>query len=364
MKVVVAMDSFKGSLTSLEAGEAVRRGILRTCPDAEVDVFPLADGGEGSLACIAPYVGGAEITLTVTGPLGAPVDASYIYNPATHTAYIEMARASGLTLLDPAELDAMHATSFGTGELMLDAVRRGALEMYIFVGGSATSDGGAGMLQALGAKLLNENGSDIGPGAAGLADLCTADLSQMAGRDLSIVVASDVTNPLCGHDGAGFVYGPQKGASEADCAKIDEYLYKFSGVLGFDPHEDGTGAAGGITFALKNVLGAKIVPGASLVMSLTGIAQEISLCNIVITGEGRMDSQTVKGKAPMRVLDLARTYGKPVTGICGMLGDGSDECLKAGFEQIVPLVRPTMVREDAMLSLEETAELLVQSIGQ
>lgn len=363
MKVVVAMDSFKGSLTSLEAGEAVRRGVISVCPDAEVTVLPLADGGEGSIECIEGFTRCERICLTVKGPLGKPVDSCYIYDRQCKTAYIEMAKASGITLLTPEELDVMNATSYGTGELIADAAARGAKSIIVFVGGSATNDGGAGMLQALGARLLDKNGDEIALGAIGLKDLSSVDLSPLDRySDIDITVASDVTNPLCGPDGASFVYGPQKGASPDDCAKIDKYLYNYSALLSFDPLETGTGAAGGMSFALKNLLGAEIKSGAAVVAEITGIAQEISLCNIVITGEGRMDGQTVRGKAPMRVLEIARGYGKPVIGICGVLGDGSEECLAAGFERVVPLARPTMVREEAVLSVEETAAEVMNSI--
>ena len=360
MKVVVAMDSFKGSLTSLEAGEAVRRGILKSCPDAEVKVLPLADGGEGTLDCIAPYVGGEEITLTVRSPLGSPVEASYIFVPSNNTAYIEMARASGLTLVDPSAPDALHATSYGTGELMLDAIRRGAREMFVFIGGSATTDGGAGMLQALGAKLLDKDGADIGPGAAGLAELCSVDMSSLAGRDVSYTVASDVTNPLCGPDGCAFVYGPQKGATREECVQMDKWLEAFARVCGCDPFEAGTGAAGGMSFALKNLLGAEVCSGAKIVTDVTSAAREIETCDLVITGEGRMDSQTVRGKAPMKMLELGRACGKPVIGLCGVLGDGVEECLSAGFAKVVPLVRPVMEQGAAILSVEETSSKTIK----
>lgn len=362
MRFVVAMDSFKGSITSLEAGEAVKRGILAACPDATVTVLPLADGGEGTLDCIAPFIRGEEITLTVKGPLGEPVSASYIYDSADKVAYIEMARASGLTLVDPKHLDAVHASSYGTGELILDAIRRGARSVTVFIGGSATSDGGAGMLQAMSARFLDKNGEEIGPGAAGLADLVSADLSSLAGRDVSFTVASDVSNPLCGSDGCAFVYGPQKGASFVDCKYIEENLYNYSRVLGYDPFEKGTGAAGGMSFALKNVLGAEVKSGADIVTTVTGAAREISLCNIVITGEGCMDGQTIRGKAPMQILKLGLKYDKPVIGICGKTGDDYAFCLAAGFSKIYPLIHPVMEHDAAIQSVEETTEEVMRKI--
>lgn len=358
MKAVVAMDSFKGSLTSLQAGNAVKRGILRAYPDAEVTVLPLADGGEGTIDAIAPYIDGITRTITVSGPLGTPVEASYIYVPGTNTAYIEMAKASGLTLIEQDKRDPLAATSYGTGELMRDAIVNGADKLVICIGGSATNDGGAGMLQALGAVFSDKDGRDIGRDAAGLKDLCKIDISNLIGKDADITVASDVTNPLCGPNGASFVYGPQKGASEEDCRKLDGWLRKFAEITGFDPFEKGTGAAGGMSFALKNFLGARIVSGADIVMEITGAEAKIRDCNIVITGEGRMDSQTVNGKGPFKIMKAGVKYGKPVFGITGMLGDGYEECLNAGFTRIEPLINPTMVTEEAVRSVEETAAKL------
>ncbi|MBO4450571.1 MAG: glycerate kinase [Clostridiales bacterium] len=386
MKVTVAMDSFKGSLTSVEAGEAVKRGILKVCPGAEVMVLPLADGGEGTLDCIKPYIGGEEICLKVKGPLGDPIDSSYIYDRENATAYIEMAKASGLTLIAEEKRDPRLTTSYGTGELIRDAAEKGAERLFVFIGGSATNDGGAGMLQALGVKLLDSEGKEIRQGAIGLKDLACVDLSglaavdltgidigvlsglteselsDLAGRNLEITVASDVINPLCGPDGASFVYGPQKGASEEACKEMDGWLERFAGISGFDPFEAGTGAAGGMSFALKNFLGAQITSGAETVTGITDAEAKISGSDIVITGEGRMDSQTVNGKAPFRILELGLEYGKPVHGICGILGDGSDECLKAGFRSVNPLAVPVMEREKAIKSVEDTAEALFSHI--
>ena len=361
MKVVVAMDSFKGSLTSLEAGNAVREGILAACPDAEVTVLPLADGGEGTIDAIAPFIGGITKTVTVTGPLGTPVDADYIFEPASKTAYIEMAKASGLMLADPEHRNPYLTTTYGTGELIKNAIGNGAEKLVICIGGSATNDGGAGMLQALGAKLTDKGGNDICHGSIGLKDLVAIDLSALIGKGLDITVASDVTNPLCGPDGASHVYGPQKGASYETAEEMDGWLKHFAEIAGFDPYEKGTGAAGGVSFALKNFLGAEIRSGADIVTKITGTEELIKNCDIVITGEGRMDSQTVNGKAPFRMLQLGTKYGKRVIGITGILGDGYEECIKAGFEKIVPLVRPTMVTSDAINSVKETAQELFKN---
>ena len=361
MKVVVAMDSFKGSLTSLEAGNAVREGILAAAPSNDVTVLPLADGGEGTVDAIAPYIHGITKTITVTGPLGTPVDADYIFEPLSKTAYIEMAKASGLTLVKTEERDPYLATTFGTGELIKDAIGNGAEKLVICIGGSATNDGGAGMLQALGAKLTDKDGNDIRTGCAGLKDLAAVDLSSLTGKGIDITVASDVTNPLCGPDGASHVYGPQKGATYETAEQMDGWLKHFAETSGFDPYEKGTGAAGGMSFALKNFLGANIRSGADIVTGITGAEELIKNCDIVITGEGRMDSQTVNGKAPFKILQLGQKHGRRVIGITGILGDGYEDCIKAGFEKIVPLVRPTMVTSDAINSVKETAQELFKN---
>ena len=358
IRAVVAVDSFKGSLTSVEAGEAVKRGILRTCPDADVTVIPLADGGEGTVDAIAPYIGGMTETIPVTDPLGRQIEASYIIDPDSKTAYIEMAKASGLTLLSEDERDPYLTTTYGVGELMRDAVLSGAEKLVICIGGSATNDGGAGMLQALGAKFTDKDGSEIKQGAIGLRDLKKVDLSELICKDVSIVVASDVTNPLCGPDGASFVYGPQKSASQRACEEMDSWLENYARLLGFDPFEKGTGAAGGMSFALKNILGAELRSGAEIVMEITGLEDLIKNCDIVITGEGRIDSQTLNGKAPFMVMKAGVKYGKPVFGICGVTGDGYEECLKAGFTKIAPLIHPVMETSEAIKSVEETAESL------
>ena len=359
MKAVVAVDSFKGSLTSLEAGNAVKRGILSACPDADVTVLPLADGGEGTIDSIAPYIGGITKNLTVTGPLGKPVEASYIYEQLSRTAYIEMAKAAGLTLLKEDERDPYLTTTYGVGELMKDAVLNGAEKLVICIGGSATNDGGAGMLQALGAKFRDKNGNEIKQGAIGLKDLYKADLSWLFCKDIKIIAASDVTNPLCGPDGASFVYGPQKGASQKSCEEMDSWLKNYAELTGFDPYEKGTGAAGGMSFALKNILGAELRSGAEIVMDITGLEELIRECDIVITGEGRIDRQTLNGKAPYKVMQAGVKYGKPVIGICGITGDGYEECIKAGFTKIAPLMHPSMETSEAIKSVEETAEALL-----
>jgi len=361
MRFLIAMDSFKGSLTSVQAGNAVKEGILEALPGSDITVLPLADGGEGTVDAIAGYTGGEMRYLTVTGPLNTPVRASYLLVEKNRTAYIEMAAASGLTLIAEDERNPYLATTFGTGELIRDAIASGVKRLIVCIGGSATNDGGAGILQALGASLKDSDGNDIPRGAIGLKDLSSIDLSGLAGTGLDITVASDVTSPLCGPSGASYVYGPQKGATSEMAFRMDNWLKHFADLAGFDPYEPGTGAAGGISFALKNLMGAEIRSGADIVTEITGTGRLISQSDIVITGEGRMDRQTVNGKAPFKILRLGQRYGKPVIGITGIRGDGYEECLRAGFDRIVPLKDPSMDTTKAVRSLIETTRLLFEN---
>ena len=354
MKIVVACDSFKGSLSSLEAGEAVRAGICKATDSCEVKVLPLADGGEGSIDSIAPFIGGIKKYLKVKGPLGDPVDSYYICSPDGKNAYIEIAKASGLTLIAKERLDPFKATTYGSGELIKDAVLNGARRIFVFLGGSATNDGGAGMLKALGARLTDRDGNDIPDGAKGLKRLCKIDVTGLIGKDLELVTASDVINPLCGPLGASFVYGPQKGAAPDRLKELDDALKRFAQVAGLDPYEEGTGAAGGLSFALKNFLSSDIKSGAKIVTEITGLEDLIKDCDIVITGEGRIDRQTLNGKAPYVVMKLAKKYGKKVIGVTGIRGEGFEDCLKAGFDKILPLKEPSMEKDKAIRSLTDT----------
>ncbi len=359
MRVIVAMDSMKGCLSSLEAGQALREGILRADPEAEVLVRPLADGGEGTVATLKAGLGGTIRQVRVSGHLGEPVEAEYGVLPDGVTAVLEMASAAGLTLVPPDRRDPLRTTTRGVGELLRHAIDRGCRQFLVGIGGSATNDGGAGMLRALGCRLTRPDGTDVPFGCIGLRELAFIDTSALP-RGLSVTVASDVTNPLCGPDGASFVYGPQKGATYETASEMDSYLLHFASVSGFDPYEPGTGAAGGMSFALKNFFGATLKSGADIVNDLTGIASHIADSDIVITGEGRMDSQTVNGKAPYKILLLAQKYKKPVIGITGVLGDGYEKCIDAGFSKIVPLIDPTMDRDAAIASVKETVRQLFE----
>ena len=339
MNIVVAMDSFKGSLTSCDAGEAVRSGILSVYPSASVSVVPVSDGGEGLTDSLIGSLGGSYVSVPVTGPAGNKVTAKYGILGSS-AAVIEMAQASGLTLVPEDMRDPMHATSYGTGELIKDALDKGIRRFIIGIGGSATNDGGAGMLRALGIKLLDHNGDDIGRGASGLADLVAVDISSAAdGLDSSVfTVACDVTNPLCGENGASAVYGPQKGAAPEDISVLDGLLGHFADVVqksipGADPDHPGSGAAGGMGFALQAFMGASLERGIDIVIRETGLDELIRGCDLVITGEGKIDMQTAMGKTVSGIAGAARKYGKRVIAFAGVVEDGDEVCRICGIDK-------------------------------
>ena len=298
MKVVVAIDSLKGSLTSLEAGEAIREGILRAMPEAEVVVRPLADGGEGTVEALTYGMGGMMEHVTVTGPLGKPVECAYGRVPSENLAIVEMSGAAGITLVPEAERDPMNTTTYGVGEVIRHAIAKGCRTFIVGIGGSATNDGGIGMLQALGFGLLNEAGTQVSFGAKGLQELrsITTDHVVPELKDCTFRIACDVTNPLCGSNGASAIYGPQKGATPAAILQMDKWLGDYA-VLAKEtfPEADavipGTGAAGGLGFAFLTFLGGKLNSGTRIVLDETHLEDYVKDADIVITGEGRLDAE-------------------------------------------------------------------------
>lgn len=353
MKVTIAMDSFKGSLSSMEAGEAVKAGLLRAFPDGEAEICPLADGGEGTAEAITRGLRGELVRLTVTGPLGTPVECTY--GVAGDLAIIEMAEAAGLTLVPPEKRDPLYTTTYGVGEMIRDAVNRGCRRFIVGIGGSATNDGGAGMLQVLGFDLLDNMGAPIGYGAAGLRDLryigtahAMPELSECVFR-----IACDVENPLCGENGCSAVYGPQKGASPESIKDMDAWLRGYASLVkAVFPESDaelpGAGAAGGMGFAFASFLSGRLESGIGIVMQETGLEEKIREADLVVTGEGRMDAQTAMGKAPVGVAKLAAKYGKPTIAFAGGIGAGAQACNAAGITAFFPAVRGVTTLEDAM----------------
>lgn len=333
-RVLIAADKFKGSLTAVEVAEHVTAGIRKARPEAEVEAVPVADGGDGTVAA-AVANGFARHEAEVTGPLGAPVTAAFALRGAT--AVVEMAESSGLQHLPPGVFTPLTATTYGAGELLLAAVEAGARTIIFGVGGSASTDGGAGMLDALGARLLDRDGDPVPYGGGGLRELVSADLSGLDARlrDVDVVLASDVDNPLTGPKGAAAVYGPQKGASEEDVALLDAALAHLADVLGETETAEapGAGAAGGIGFAALVGLGARFRPGIEVLMEELDVGAAISRASLVITGEGSLDEQTLHGKAPAGVAAAAREAGKPVVAVCGRLAIGKKPLKDAGIDR-------------------------------
>ena len=355
MNVVVAIDSLKGSLSSMEAGMAAKEGILAAKPDANVIVKPLADGGEGTTLALIEGLDGERIDLMVTGPMHTPVQAYYGYLKDRNTAVMEMASAAGITLVPEGEKNPLLATSYGVGEMINDALQRGCRNFIIGIGGSATNDGGIGMLKALGVRFSDENGEDAGEGGQALAKVShidTSDLNPLL-KECHIQVACDVNNPLCGENGSTYVYGPQKGVTEDRKKKLDEDMAHFARItsetLGND-HRDtpGAGAAGGLGFAFLSYLGASLTPGIELILHAIGLEQELSHADIVVTGEGRLDFQTAMGKAPVGVAKLAKKYHAKVIAFAGSVTKEANACNKEGIDAFFPILRGVCTLSEAM----------------
>lgn len=341
MKIVIAPDSFKESLSALEVANNIRAGFLEIFPDADYVVLPVADGGEGTVEAMVAATSGSVVSLAVSGPLGKPVDAFLGLTGDGRTAIIEMAAASGLMLVPPEARDPLITTTFGVGELIRAALDRGARHFIVGIGGSATNDGGAGMLQALGVRLLDADGKPIGPGGGELGRLASIDVSGLDPRlaDCRVEVACDVDNPLIGPRGASAVFGPQKGATPDKVALLDanlgHYAAVIKAVLGADvAHLPGAGAAGGLGAGFKAFLGADLKPGSEIVTTAVGLDAVVADADLVITGEGRIDGQTIYGKTPIGVATVAKRHGKPVIGIAGSLGADSEAVFDHGIDAV------------------------------
>lgn len=354
MKIVIAPDSFKDSLSAEGVAKAIAQGIHDVFPQAELVLCPMADGGEGTVDAILAVLPGERRSASVRGPLGAPVNARWGWLPESHTAIIEMAEASGLQLLTLEQRDASHSCTYGTGQLILEAVEAGAQKIILTIGGSATNDGGAGMLRALGARFYDISGSELEPGGLALAQLSRIDLSEFDPRlqALQFSVAADVDNPLCGPHGASFIFGRQKGATPQQIEALDHALSHFADgcaqVLGRDLRDEpGAGAAGGMGFAAKAFLGAEFRPGVEVVAELVGLEDKTRGADLVITGEGRCDAQTLRGKTPMGVARVAQRQGVPVVILAGTLGEGYEALYEHGIDAAFAIVSGPMSLADA-----------------
>lgn len=355
MKVVVAIDSLKGSLSSIEAGNTIKSAILSVKPDASVIVKPLADGGEGTTDAFIEGLGGEKTELSVTGPLGAPVNAYYGYLPQTNTAIMEMASAAGITLIPENEKNPLLATTYGVGEMIRHAIGKGCRNFIIGIGGSATNDGGIGMLKALGYSFLDENGQDIGEGGQALSKVMSIDASHICPElsECNFQVACDVNNPLCGSNGATYIYGPQKGVTEEMKEELDRGMAHFAQITehvlnNHFSEAEGAGAAGGLGFALLSYLNARLTPGIELILEAIELEKEVQDADIVITGEGRLDHQTAMGKAPVGVARLAKKYGARVIAFAGSVTKDAGACNEAGIDAFFPIVRGVTTLEEAM----------------
>ncbi len=354
MKVVVAIDSLKGSMTSMEAGRAIREGILNVLPDTEVIVKPLADGGEGTTEALVEGLGGELVETEVHGPLETPVKAVYGVIKETGTAIMEMAAAAGIILVgkDKRPLD---ATTYGVGEMIRDAVRRGCREFIIGIGGSATNDGGIGMLTALGYEFLDARGAAVGIGAGALGEVASIRTGRVLPelKGCRFRIACDVTNPLCGVNGATYIYGPQKGVTEDLRDSLDEAMDSYAQVirdcLGTDHREsEGAGAAGGLGFAFLSCLNADLQPGIGLVMDAVDMEKTMEGADLVFTGEGRLDGQTAMGKAPVGIAKLAKKHGAKVVALADAVIEGAEKCNENGIDAFFPILRRIVTLDEAM----------------
>lgn len=355
MRVVVAIDSLKGSLSSLEAGNSIKEGVLRVYPDAEVAVRPLADGGEGTVEALALGMNGRLETVTVTGPAGKPVDCVYGMLDESKTAIVEMSGAAGITQVTGEERNPLHTTTYGVGEVIKDAISKGCRHFIVGIGGSATNDGGVGMLQALGYGFLDAEGKQVAYGAKGLKDLVTITSENVIPElaDCTFRIACDVTNPLCGERGCSAIYGPQKGATPEMIVDMDKWLGDYAALAAktfpkADASYPGTGAAGGMGFAFLTFTNAVLQSGISIVLEETRLEEYIKDADVVVTGEGRLDAQTVMGKAPSGVADIAKKYGKMVIAFAGCLTEDAGACNAGGIDAFFPILRTVVTLDEAM----------------
>ena len=354
MKVVIAPQSFKGSISALDAARAMEEGVLRAVPHAETVLVPVADGGDGTLETLVEATGGVIRSTTATGPIGKTVKAEWGALGDGQTAVIEMARTSGLALLSPDERGPLRATTYGLGEVVREALDAGFRSFIVGIGGSATNDGGAGMAQALGVRLLDETGKDLPPGGAALADLRRIDMSGLDERAIKarFSVAGDVSNPLTGPEGASAVYGPQKGATPDVVEQLDAALKNFAEVVGRDIGTSidavpGSGAAGGLGGGMMAFLGGSLRSGVDIVLEHVGLDEKLEGADLVITGEGQLDFQTVYNKAPIGVARRAKQRDIPVIAICGSLGKGFENVHAEGIDAVASIVRAPMTLAEA-----------------
>ena len=374
MKIVIAPDSFKGSLTAAEAAEAIETGFRAVYPDAEYVKVPMADGGEGTVQSLVDATSGTIITQLVSGPMGDIVAGFFGILGDRQTAVIEMAAASGIHWVRPKERDVFLASSFGTGQLINAALDRGCDKLIVGLGGSATNDGGIGMMKALGAQFFDQDGVQLAADVRALLQLASIDLQYLDPRldKTEIVVACDVDNPLCGENGAARVFGPQKGATEEDIAVLDQALTRYGDILSANAGRDiasepGAGAAGGMGAAFIGLIDAVLKPGVDIVIEIVDLANSLVDANLVITGEGRVDNQTIHGKTPTGVAKVAKSCNLPVICITGSVEDGADFTHQLGIDEIYSVTEGdydlTEVLIEAEHKLTQAAQKIAKSLN-
>ena len=372
MKIIIAPDSFKGSMTAMEAAEAIGKGVKKAARDAETLLVPVADGGEGTMDSLVAATGGRKADVTVTGPLLEPVQAAYGILGDGKTCVIEMASASGICLVDREKLNPLQATTYGTGELIRRALDDGLRKFILAIGGSATNDGGIGMLQALGLKVTVSSGKDAGLGAATIGEITDFDESEFDPRikDCEFLIASDVDNPLVGPRGASRVFGPQKGATAEMVELLDGYLTRWADLVerkkGIRLHDrPGAGAAGGIGGAFQAFFPSVTKRGIDIVIEYTRLAEKMAGADCVFTGEGQIDFQTASGKTPMGVAQEAKKKGIPVFALAGSVGGGIEELYPYGITSVHSIIHAPMTLEEAITNgpvlLERAAEQVMRT---
>ncbi len=370
MKIVIAPDSYKESLSALEVATQIENGFREVFPDALYVKLPVADGGEGTVEAMVAATGGEIVKVRVTGPLGEPVDGFFGLSGDKQCAFIEMAAASGLELVRSGDRNPLLTTSFGTGELIKSALDRGVEHCIIGIGGSATNDGGAGMVQALGGKLLDASGEQIGYGGGELDKLDRIDVSDLDPRiaRCRFEVACDVTNPLTGDEGASAIFGPQKGATPEMIVRLDAALKHYAAIISRDlrldvEHEPGAGAAGGMGAGLQAFCGAELRKGIEIVTEALGLDELVKDATLVITGEGRIDSQTIQGKVPIGVAKVAKRYNKPVIGIAGSLTADVGIVHQHGLDAVFSVLYSICSLDDALENAAGNVRMTARNIA-
>jgi glycerate kinase len=369
MKIIVAPDSFKESLSAKAVASSITRGILKVLPEAEIIQIPISDGGEGLLDALVDILKGKRISVKVKDPLFRTIEAEYGIIENGKTAIIEMAKASGLELLDKDERNPLVTSTFGTGEIIVDALDRGCRKIIIGIGGSATNDAGVGMVKALGGKFLNSKDQEIGNGGGALDELDKIDLSELDNRILNcdIIVACDVNNPLTGKNGASLVYGGQKGGDMEQLMSLDNNLVNYASVIRKDLGIEvetikGAGAAGGMGAGLMAFFDAKLVGGIDLILETLELEKHIENSDLVITGEGKIDLQTLNGKTIMGLAKIAKRNKVPVIAIAGKLGDGIEPLYDHGIEAVFSILDQPMELADALRKADKLIQSVVENI--